>query len=73
MEVRRCVSPGCYNPAKLQCPACIKLNIQGSFFCLKGCFRINWDLHKAIHKDFSEKYFFAKAAPCTDKKERGWN
>ena len=41
MEGRRCRTPGCYNPAKLQYPACIKLNIQGSLFCLQACFRDN--------------------------------
>ena len=72
MEGRRCGTPGCYNPAKLQYPACIKLNIKGSFFCLQGCFRDKWDLHKAIHKDYSEDYFLARAALCTDEMERGW-
>ena len=45
-----CKSPGCGEPAKLQCPTCIKLNIQGSFFCSQDCFKGNWDLHKALHK-----------------------
>ena len=71
MEGGRCATPGCCNTAKLQCPACIKLNIQGSFFCLQGCFTDNWDLHKAIHKDFSENYFLARVALCTEEKERG--
>ena len=45
-----CETPGCGEPAKLQCPTCIKLNIQGSFFCSQFCFKGNWDLHKALHK-----------------------
>ena len=28
MEGKVCESPGCEQPAKLQCPTCIKLNIQ---------------------------------------------
>jgi len=50
MEGRSCETPGCGLPAKLQCPTCIKLNIQGSFFCSQQCFKGNWDLHKALHK-----------------------
>lgn len=50
MEGRSCETPGCEQPAKLQCPTCIKLNIQGSYFCTQECFKANWDLHKALHK-----------------------
>jgi hypothetical protein len=28
-----CETPGCNSAAKLQCPTCIKLGIQGSYFC----------------------------------------
>ncbi|KAI9010482.1 hypothetical protein CLU79DRAFT_773238 [Phycomyces nitens] len=38
------------NPAKLQCPTCLKLKIEGSFFCSQECFKKNWATHKAIHK-----------------------
>lgn len=30
---RECETEGCSRDAKLQCPTCIKLGIQGSFFC----------------------------------------
>ena len=50
MEGKVCGSPGCDQPAKLQCPTCIKLNIQGSFFCTQECFKANWKLHKNLHK-----------------------
>jgi hypothetical protein len=30
---RVCETPGCNSAAKLQCPTCIKLGIQGSYFC----------------------------------------
>lgn len=46
---RKCESPGCENNAKLQCPTCIKLGIQGSFFCSQDCFKTNWKTHKFIH------------------------
>jgi hypothetical protein len=32
-ESRVCETPGCNSVAKLQCPTCIKLGIQGSYFC----------------------------------------
>lgn len=44
-----CESLGCKNSAKLQCPTCIKLGIQGSFFCSQECFKNNWKTHKIIH------------------------
>ncbi|CAH1965751.1 unnamed protein product [Acanthoscelides obtectus] len=44
-----CESPGCTSPAKLQCPTCIKLGVQGSFFCTQECFKNNWKTHKIIH------------------------
>jgi len=50
MEGKMCESPSCEKPAKLQCPTCIKLNIQGSFFCNQECFKSNWELHKNLHK-----------------------
>ncbi|KAL0093023.1 MetAP 1 [Phycomyces blakesleeanus] len=45
-----CVSEGCGQPAKLQCPTCLKLKIEGSFFCSQECFKKNWATHKAVHK-----------------------
>eukprot|EP00493_Phyllostaurus_siculus_P025404 UN25748 len=48
---RLCDGPGCQNPAKLQCPTCIKLGIvEGSHFCQQDCFKSNWKTHKSIHK-----------------------
>ena len=31
--VKVCETIGCSNDARLQCPTCIKLGIQGSYFC----------------------------------------
>jgi len=31
--VKVCETLGCTNDARLQCPTCIKLGIQGSYFC----------------------------------------
>lgn len=33
VETRVCETDGCSSEAKLQCPTCIKLGIQGSYFC----------------------------------------
>lgn len=33
VEARVCETAGCSSEAKLQCPTCIKLGIQGSYFC----------------------------------------
>lgn len=44
-----CETPGCKSLAKLQCPTCIKLGIQGSFFCTQECFKKSWKTHKIIH------------------------
>jgi hypothetical protein len=37
-----CLSPQCNQPATLQCPTCLKLEIDGSFFCSQDCFKKNW-------------------------------
>lgn len=33
VEPRVCETAGCSSEAKLQCPTCLKLGIQGSYFC----------------------------------------
>ncbi|KAI8981943.1 methionine aminopeptidase 1 [Mycotypha africana] len=47
---RTCSTEGCGKPATLQCPTCIKLKIEGSFFCSQDCFKKNWAKHKLVHK-----------------------
>ncbi|KAI7857068.1 peptidase M24, structural domain-containing protein [Circinella umbellata] len=49
-EGKVCQTVGCGKPAKLQCPTCLKLKIEGSFFCSQDCFKKNWGTHKAVHK-----------------------
>lgn len=49
-ESKVCETPGCSAPAKLQCPTCIKLGIQGSYFCSQDCFKGSWKSHKVLHK-----------------------
>jgi len=50
MASQNCITEGCGAPATLQCPTCIKLNVQGSFFCTQECFKKSWSLHKIVHK-----------------------
>ncbi|KAI9312688.1 hypothetical protein BX666DRAFT_812579 [Dichotomocladium elegans] len=41
-EGKICQTPDCGKPAKLQCPTCLKLGIDGSFFCSQECFKKSW-------------------------------
>ncbi|KAL7982090.1 hypothetical protein Chor_001147 [Crotalus horridus] len=50
VEARVCETAGCSSEAKLQCPTCIKLGIQGSYFCSQECFKGSWATHKLLHK-----------------------
>ncbi|KAK3380795.1 peptidase M24, structural domain-containing protein [Podospora didyma] len=48
---RSCSGSNCPNPVgSLQCPTCLKLNIEGSYFCSQDCFKANWAEHKTIHQ-----------------------
>lgn len=44
-----CETPDCGKKATLQCPTCLKMGIQGSFFCGQECFKSYWKSHKIIH------------------------
>jgi methionyl aminopeptidase len=40
---RKCLRADCENDAgTLQCPTCLKLGIQDSFFCSQDCFKLAW-------------------------------
>ncbi|XP_012253331.1 methionine aminopeptidase 1 [Athalia rosae] len=45
-----CETPGCKAVASLQCPTCLKIGIQGSYFCSQDCFKGSWKSHKIIHQ-----------------------
>ncbi|KAL7637682.1 UNVERIFIED_CONTAM: hypothetical protein RMT77_011291 [Armadillidium vulgare] len=49
-ENQVCITTNCTAFAKLQCPTCLKLGIQGSYFCSQNCFKGFWDTHKVLHK-----------------------
>lgn len=50
LDTRICDTPGCNSVAKLQCPSCIKLGIQGSFFCSQVFY--SFILYKPINNRF---------------------
>uniref|UniRef100_A0A8C9L568 Methionine aminopeptidase n=1 Tax=Pavo cristatus TaxID=9049 RepID=A0A8C9L568_PAVCR len=47
VETRVCETAGCSSEAKLQCPTCLKLGIQGSYFCSQESFQESWEDEKA--------------------------
>ncbi|XP_071953603.1 methionine aminopeptidase 1-like [Antedon mediterranea] len=57
---RICETDGCGKESRLQCPTCIKLSIDGSYFCSQDCFKANWAVHKAVHKKQRMKDHMAK-------------
>ena len=61
-----CETPGCDKEAKLQCPTCIKLAIEGSFFCSQECFKGYWSEHKAAHKTAKAKSSSTSASAVTN-------
>ncbi|KAH8889070.1 methionine aminopeptidase [Thozetella sp. PMI_491] len=55
---RSCSGIDCPNPAgSLQCPTCLKLGIEGSYFCSQECFKTNWAEHKTVHKSQPTGYY----------------
>lgn len=50
----QCETENCKNEATLQCPVCLKMGIQGSYFCGQDCFKSSWKGHKVIHLLASE-------------------
>mmetsp|Transcript_18092 Transcript_18092/g.30889 ORF Transcript_18092/g.30889 Transcript_18092/m.30889 type:complete len:96 (-) Transcript_18092:876-1163(-) len=50
METSTCMHPECSKPATLQCPTCLKLQLEPSYFCSQDCFKNLWGLHKLAHK-----------------------
>uniref|UniRef100_A0A1I8G2B9 Methionine aminopeptidase n=1 Tax=Macrostomum lignano TaxID=282301 RepID=A0A1I8G2B9_9PLAT len=44
-----CETPNCGKEAKFRCPTCVKLGIDGSYFCAQDCFKSYWKDHKKVH------------------------
>ena len=55
MEGHTCAHPECANPAAFQCPTCVKLQLEPSYFCSQECFKAFWPMHKLAHKKRDEK------------------
>nr|XP_054597430.1 methionine aminopeptidase 1 [Nothobranchius furzeri] len=64
---RECETEGCDRDAKLQCPTCIKLGIQGSYFCSQECFKGSWVSHKLLHKKAKEDKHQSEDKNCVEK------
>ncbi|KAJ1968067.1 Methionine aminopeptidase 1 [Dimargaris xerosporica] len=47
---KACQGLNCEKPAQLQCPTCLKLKVDGSYFCSQSCFKRNWAVHKGLHQ-----------------------
>ena len=52
--MRPCDNPECRKPSTLQCPTCIKLGLDPSYFCDQDCFKGFWNFHKLLHKKKEE-------------------
>ena len=46
---RACATPDCSKPAAMQCPTCIKLGLEPTYFCSQTCFASFWKFHKLAH------------------------
>jgi len=52
---RQCSGADCSNTVgSLQCPTCLKLSIEGSYFCSQDCFKKNWVSYGVILEDIDE-------------------
>ncbi len=46
---RACATPDCIKPGQFQCPTCIKLDLEPTYFCDQECFTAFWKFHKLCH------------------------
>lgn len=47
---RACATPTCAKAATMQCPTCIKLGLEPTYFCGQECFASFWKFHKLAHQ-----------------------
>ena len=45
-----CENPECRKPSTMECPTCIKLGLESSYYCSQECFKAFWGFHKLMHK-----------------------
>eukprot|EP01083_Nonionella_stella_P194969 718614_1 len=60
-EKNICGADSCTNPAKLQCPTCIKMKLAPAWFCGQDCFRKSWKIHNKVHKEAKRKLDIQRA------------
>lgn len=66
--VKPCTTPDCVKPAGMQCPTCIKLGLEPTYFCDQECFTKFWKFHKLAHvkktsDDGSSKFYTGPLRP----------
>ena len=66
---KACSTPDCTKPATMQCPTCIKLSLEPTFFCDQECFTAFWKFHKLCHvkktesESLSSKFYTGPLRP----------
>ncbi len=46
---KACATPDCTQAATMQCPTCIKMDLEPTYFCGQDCFSKFWKFHKLCH------------------------
>jgi hypothetical protein len=54
-STKPCATPNCSKVATMQCPTCIKMELEPTYFCGQECFAGFWKFHKMTHKKPEEK------------------
>lgn len=49
-DQRACATPDCTKAASMQCPTCLKMGLEATYFCGQECFTAFWKFHKLCHK-----------------------
>lgn len=39
----------------MQCPTCVKMQLEPSYYCSQECFKALWKFHKMVHKKREER------------------
>jgi len=56
--VHSCAGTDCSEPAKLQCPTCVKFSGPPTYFCNQDCFKKNWAVHSRCHPELRARAEF---------------
>lgn len=55
MSGHLCENPECRKPSAMQCPTCLKMQLEPSYYCSQECFKSMWKMHKMVHQKREEK------------------